>query len=127
MLDELKYLETKNEKYPYIYSLNVMSVIQNEYGSLAKWGNLVEPKDGSEANLQALIDFFTEAINDGIDLENGKTKNNRPFVTKRQTGRILAEAGLEKVTTSLKNAVVSNNSEETQNQKNVITTQNPMI
>lgn len=127
MLDELKYLETKNEKYPYIYSLNVMSVIQNEYGSLAKWGNLVEPKDGSEANLQALIDFFTEAINDGIDLENEKTKNNRPFVTKRQTGRILAEAGLEKVTTSLKNAVVSNNSEKTQNQKNVITTQNPMI
>lgn len=127
MLDELKYLETKNEKYPYIYSLNVMSVIQNEYGSLAKWGNLVEPKDGSEANLQALIDFFTEAINDGIDLENEKTKNNRPFVTKRQTGRILAEVGFEKVTTSLKNAVVSNNSEETQNQKNVITTQNPMI
>lgn len=127
MLDEIKYLETKAEKYPYIYSLNVMSVIQSEYGSLAKWGDLVEPKDGSEPNLQALIVFFTEAINDGIDLENEKTKNNRPFVTKRQTGRILAEAGLEKVTTSLKNAVVGNNAGETQSKKNVITTQNPMI
>lgn len=127
MLDELNYLETKTEIYPYIYSLNVMSVIQKKYGSIAKWGELVEPKGDAESDLQALITFFTEAINDGIDLENEKTNGNRPFVTERQTGRILAEVGLKNASISLKNAVVNNNSQENQEQKNVIATQNQII
>ena len=34
MNNDMKYLVTKDKKYPFIYSLNVMSAIQSKYGSL---------------------------------------------------------------------------------------------
>lgn len=106
--NEMKYLETKKgEKFPFIFSLNVMSTVQNKYGSLDEWKELIEPSDGSEPKIDALIFFFTEAINEGIDIENEDNNTNREFVTSKKVGRIITDFGLEEAGEKLKEAVVS--------------------
>lgn len=110
MDSEIKYLETKKgEKYPFIFSLNVMSTIQKKYGSLDSWKNLIEPEDGSEPTIDALIFFFTEAINEGIDIENEDKNETRSYVNEKKVGRIITEFGLENAGKKLKEAVIDAN------------------
>lgn len=107
MNNDMKYLVTKDKKYPFIYSLNVMSAIQSKYGSLDDWANLIEPKEGKkEPNIEALLFFFKEAINEGIDIENEKLKEPVAFVNEKQVGRIISEVGIEEAGKQLKDAVV---------------------
>lgn len=125
MGNEIKYLKTKNEEFPYVYSLNVMEALQNEYGSLENWSNLIEPKDGSEPKIKAMLFFFKEAINEGIDIENENKHEERNFINEKKVGRIISELGIEEIVKQLKNVVVEasgTNSEN--NSKNVIPTQN---
>mgnify|MGYP004613070469 FL=1 len=92
MIDKINYLETKTEKYPLVFSLNVMEAIQDKYGSIDKWSNLIQ-KNG-EPDIKALKFFMTEAINEGIEIENEKNNEKRKSVTSKQVGRILTEVGL---------------------------------
>lgn len=109
MGNDIKYLETKTEKFPFIYSLNVMEAIQKEYGSMKEWSELVEPKDGSEPSIGALLFFFKEAINEGIDIENEKNNDSRKFVNEKKVGRIISEVGMAKAGEQLKASVISAN------------------
>lgn len=112
---EIKYIETKKgEKFPYLFSLNVLSAVQNKYGSLNEWKELIEPADGSEPKIDALIFFFTEAINEGIDIENEEHNQSRELLTSRKVGRIITELGLEEASKKLKEAVVDSNPETTE-------------
>ena len=96
MNNDMKYLLTKDKKYPFIYSLNVMSAIQSKYGSLDDWANLIEPKEGKkEPNIEALLFFFKEAINEGIDIENEKLKEPISFVNEKKVGSIISEIVIE--------------------------------
>ena len=92
MIDKVNYLETKTEKYPLVFSLNVMESIQDKYGSIDKWSSLIQ-KNG-EPDIKALKFFMTEAINEGIEIENEKNNEKRKSVTSKQVGRILTEVGL---------------------------------
>lgn len=92
MIDKINYLETKTEKYPLVFSLNVMEAIQDKYGSIDKWSSLIQ-KNG-EPDIKALKFFMTEAINEGIEIENEKNNEKRKSVTSKQVGRILTEVGL---------------------------------
>ena len=69
MIDKITYLETNSEKFPLAFTLNVMESIQNEYGTLSEWSELI--RNQKEPNIKALKFFITEAINEGIDIENG--------------------------------------------------------
>lgn len=127
MGNDIRYLKTKNETFPFTYSLNVMEAIQNEFGSLNEWSDMVEPKDGSEPKIKALLFFFKEAINEGIDIENENSDQPRKFVNERKVGRIITELGVKTVLEQLKRTVIdagSNNDTEVDEIKNVITTQN---
>lgn len=135
MGDEIKYLNTKNEKFPFVYSLNVMNQIQNKYGTLSAWSDLIEPKDGGEPSIEAVLFFFKEAINEGIDIENENRQEPRPFINEKKVGRIITEIGMPEATRRLKGIVVDstkndneeNNSAEENNGeevKNQIATQN---
>lgn len=127
MGNDIKYLKTKNETFPFTYSLNVMEALQNEFGSLNEWSDMVEPKDGSEPKIKALLFFFKEAINEGIDIENENSDQPRKFVNERKVGRIITELGVKTVLEQLKGTVIdagSNNDTEVDETKNVITTQN---
>ena len=92
MIDKINYLETKTEKYPLVFSLNVMEAIQDKYGSIDKWSSLIQ-KNG-EPDIKALKFFMTEAINEGIEIENEKNNEKRKSVTSKHVGRILTEVGL---------------------------------
>lgn len=127
MGNDIRYLKTRNETFPFTYSLNVMEALQNEFGSLNEWSDMVEPKDGSEPKIKALLFFFKEAINEGIDIENENSDQPRKFVNERKVGRIITELGVKTVLEQLKGTVIdagSNDDTEVDEPKNVITTQN---
>ena len=79
MIDKVNYLETKTEKYPLVFSLNVMEAIQDKYGSIDKWSSLIQKK--RETDIKSLKFFMTEAINEGIEIENEKNNEKRKSVT----------------------------------------------
>ncbi len=121
MNTKINYIETENKKIPFAYTLNVMEAIQTEYGSLNNWASLIEPADGGEPNLKALLVFFKEAINEGIDIENEKTNETKAFLTERQTGRLISEIGIQKAGEKLKELIIdaSDSKQDTlQEQKN---------
>ena len=68
MIDKITYLETDSEKFPLAFTLNVMEALQDEYGTLSEWSELI--RNQKEPNIKALKFFITEAINEGIDIEN---------------------------------------------------------
>ena len=92
MVDKINYLETKTEKYPLVFTLNVMEAIQEKYGSIEAWSNLIQ-RDG-EPDIKALKFFITEAINEGLEIEAEKNGEKRKAITSKKAGRILTEIGL---------------------------------
>lgn len=100
------------KEYPAIFNLNVMEQIQEEYGTVQKWGELTDAK-GGEPNAKALIFGFWAMINEAIDIENDERAEKQPFITKKQVGRMLNDAGLEYSAETLNKAVVEATKEDT--------------
>ena len=92
MVDKINYLETKTEKYPLVFTLNVMESIQEKYGTIEAWSNLIQ-RDG-EPDIKALKFFITEAINEGLEIEAERTGEKRKAITSKKAGRILTEIGI---------------------------------
>ena len=92
MVDKINYLETKTEKFPLVFTLNVMEAIQEKYGTIENWSNLIQ-RDG-EPDIKALKFFITEAINEGLEIEAERTGEKRKAITSKKAGRILTEIGL---------------------------------
>ncbi len=121
MIDKINYLETETEKYPLVFSLNVMESIQDKYGSIEKWSRLIQ-REG-EPDIKALKFFMTEAINEGIEIENEKNTEKRKPITLKKVGRILTEVGLSgtanKIMTTISESIQAENAP-----KNEFTTKN---
>ena len=92
MVDKINYLETETEKFPLVFTLNVMESIQEKYGTIEAWSNLIQ-RDG-EPDIKALKFFITEAINEGLEIEAEKTGEKPKAITAKKAGRILTEIGL---------------------------------
>ena len=92
-------------EYPIVFNLNVMEVIQEEYGTLEKWGKLTDGEEG-EPNAKAVIFGFHEMMNEGIDIQNEETGNDIKPLTLKQVGRIITEYGLLNATKLMNNTVV---------------------
>ncbi len=131
--NELQHVEINGVDYPFIYSLNVMSAVQKKYGSMDKWSKIVEPKPiknkkgemiQPEPDLEALIFFFTEAFNEGIEIENETKGNARQLLSQKQVGRLVTTLGLKEANQKLKEAVISASPEQVEEPKNVNPTQN---
>jgi hypothetical protein len=99
------------KEYSAIFNLNVMEQIQNEYGTMQKWGALTDAKSG-EPNAKAIIFGFWAMINEAIDIENEEKGENTPLFTLKQVGRIISRAGLQKSATELNNAVIEATKED---------------
>lgn len=105
-------IKFKNVEYPMVFNLNVMETIQEEYGTIQKWGNLALPDTKEnpdvEPNVKALKCGLTAMINEGIDIYNeGKgEKDQLKPVTTKQIGRLLTELGLTEVANQMSNVVV---------------------
>ena len=121
MIDKINYLETKTEKFPLVFTLNVMESIQEKYGTIEKWSELIQHKD--EPDIKALKFFMTEAINEGIEIENEKLNEKRKAVTSKQVGRILTEIGLSGTANKIMNTI-SESIQTEEVSKNTLTTKN---
>ena len=121
MLDKINYLETETEKFPLVFTLNVMESIQEKYGTIEAWSNLIQ-RDG-EPDIKALKFFITEAINEGLEIEAEKTGEKPKAITAKKAGRILTEIGLSGAASKIMSTVAESIQSETE--KNVDSPQNP--
>lgn len=104
----------KDKKYSLVFNLNVMEVIQDEYGTVGKWGELTDGSTG-EVNAKAVIFGLTEMLNEGIDIDNEENGTDiKPF-TKKQVGRILTEIGLQAATQKLNETVIESTKSDEKN------------
>ena len=124
MIDKITYLETDSEKFPLAFTLNVMESIQNEYGTLSEWSELI--RNQKEPNIKALKFFITEAINEGIDIENEKSSEKRASITSSKAGRIITEIGLKRVANT-KTKMITESMPHDEKSKKVKTTKNQKI
>ena len=124
MIDKITYLETDSEKFPLAFTLNVMESIQNEYGTLSEWSELIRNK--KEPNIKALKFFITEAINEGIEIENEKSSEKRASITSSKAGRIITEIGLKKVANTI-TKMITESMPHDEKSKKVKTTKNQKI
>lgn len=124
MIDKITYLETNSEKFPLAFTLNVMESIQDEYGTLSEWSELIRNK--KEPNIKALKFFITEAINEGIEIENEKSSEKRVPITSSKAGRIITEIGLKKVANTI-TKMITESMPHNEKSKKVKTTKNQKI
>lgn len=124
MIDKITYLETDSEKFPLAFTLNVMESIQNEYGTLSNWSELI--RNQKEPNIKALKFFITEAINEGIEIENEKSSEKRVSITSSKAGRIITEIGLKKVANTI-TKMITESMPHNEKSKKVKTTKNQKI
>ena len=98
-------IEYKGVKYNLVFNLNVMEVIQDEYGTLDEWGKLTDAKVG-EPNAKAVVFGFTAMLNEGIDIDNEDKGTDIKPLTHKQVGRMLTEIGLREATLKMNNTVI---------------------
>lgn len=108
MKDKIIYIEVENEKYPMCFNLNVMEEIQEEYGSISKWGEIVENKrNGEEPKIKDLKKGLRIMINEGIDIENENAEVKRDFLTSKQIGRLISKISLKDTIAKIKEITVN--------------------
>lgn len=107
-------LEVEGKKYQLVFNLNVMQEIQEEYGTLEKWGELTDGKAG-EVNVKALIFGLTCMINEAIDMKNDDEGTTGSLLTEKQVGRLITKAGIEKSARQLNEAIVESTKTDAKN------------
>lgn len=112
-MNELSSIEYKGKKYALVFNLNVMEMIQEKYGSVEKWGELVEASE--EPKAKDIKFGFAAMLNEGIDIYNEDNDDERPYFTERQVGRIISEIGLQTAAEKLNNTVVESTKSDEKN------------
>lgn len=105
----------KDKDYKLVFNLNVMEKIQEEYGTLDRWGELTDGADGSEVNIKALVFGITEMINEAIDIDNDENGKREPFVSHKLVGRMLTEIGIESAAQNMNELVIESTKNDSKN------------
>lgn len=96
-------IKYKGKSYELAFNLNTMEAIQEEYGTLGKWGELTEEE---EPNAKAIKFGLGEMINEGIDIYNEEHEDKREFFTDKQIGRVITEIGIAEIAKSMNKTVI---------------------
>lgn len=107
MQNKLTYIENNGRKYPIVFNINVMEEIQEAYGSVGAWGEIVENAKTGEPRVKDLKIGLMMMINEGIDIENERTGENVPMVTAKQVGRLIGDVGFQAITDVIKNITIA--------------------
>ena len=99
-------IDYKGQTYEIYFNLNVMQAIQEEYGTLEKWGELSEGANG-EPDAKAVIFGLTEMINEGIEIANENSEKKLEKMTCKQVGRMISEIGFDKIAAVLNQTVIN--------------------
>lgn len=105
----------KGIEYKLVFNLNVMEKIQQEYGSLDKWGSLTDGSDKGEPDAKAVIFGFTEMLNEGIDIDNDDNGTDIKPLTAKQVGRMITEIGPVNATAVLNDTVINSTKDDGKN------------
>ena len=103
----------KGEEYALVFNLNVMEDIQEKYGSVEEWGNLVEAQ--AEPKAKDIKYGIMAMLNEGIDIYNDEHEEKREFLTEKQVGRLLSEIGLSEAAKALNKTVVDSTRSDEKN------------
>lgn len=105
MKDYVGKLQYQEKVYPFIFNLNVMEQIQEEYGTVNKWAGLTDGEVG-EPDAKAVIFGFTCMINEALDMEADEKGTEYRPLTKKQVGRLITAVGLANATNIMNDAVI---------------------
>lgn len=120
MKDASTTIKYKDKEYKIVFNLNVMEEIQEEYGTIEKWGSLCQPTEkNKESDVKALKYGFRAMLNEGIDIDNEENGTNDPPLTLKQIGRMITELGTEETMSALNKTVIESSKS---NEKNVSST-----
>lgn len=117
MKETSKYFEYEGKKYRAVFNLNSMEAIQEEYGSISKWGKLTDGSAG-EVDIKALIFGIREMINEAIDIDNETADVKQEFLTHKQVGRIVSEIGFSKAGETMNELVIDSVRDDSEESKN---------
>lgn len=109
--DTSKAIMYKGKELKMAFNLNVMQAIQEEYGTVDKWGSLTDGQSG-EPDIKALVFGLTEMINEAIDIDNDENGTNEPFLTTKKVGRIITEVGLSEASRILNQTVIDSTKDD---------------
>ncbi len=98
MKDISKEIEINGVKYSLVFNLNVMEDLQNKYGSLKAWLDLVNTTKWEKIDIHALKYGLHLMFNEGIDISNENLPDDKKikFLTERQVGRMITDEMLKK-------------------------------
>ena len=97
MKDIRKHITVEDKTYPLVFNLNVLEEIQEKYGSIEAWGNIVDGSEDKMPSIKGLKYGVQAMINEGIDIENEENGEDRKPLTSKQVGRLLTAYGVENV------------------------------
>ena len=116
MKNKVVYIETEKRKIPLVFNLNVMEEIQEQYGSLEKWGEITQGDGGPKVkDLKAGI---MAMINEAIDIENEENGSNETPLTEKQVGRIMTEVGIQEIENKIREITVASTNSGEEKKKN---------
>jgi hypothetical protein len=98
--------------YDLVFDLNAMETIQDEYGTVGRWAELIDPEPGKEADIKALIFGFQAMLNEGIDMANDNDGGSRPFLSHKQVGRMISQIGMEQAGSKLQELMLRSTASE---------------
>ena len=104
-------IEYKGKTYKLYFNLNVMELIQEEYGTIDKWGDLSDGVSG-EVNAKAVIFGIAAMMNEGLEIEAEENGTDFKPLTLKQVGRIITEVGIKEATKVLNETVIESTKDE---------------
>ena len=110
MKNTVVYIEVDDKKYPLVFNLNVMEEIQEQYGSLDKWGQVTQ-SDG-EPQIKDLKNGILAMVNEAIDIENEENGTNEPMMTAKQVGRLMTKVGISVFVEKIREITVASTKSE---------------
>jgi hypothetical protein len=116
MKNKIVYIETEKKKIPLVFNLNVMEEIQEQYGSLDKWGEITQG-DG-EPKIKDLKAGITAMINEGIDILNEENETYDAPLTEKQVGRIMSEVGIQEIVKKIQEITIASTKNGEDEEKN---------
>lgn len=121
MKDVSTTINYKGKEYKLVFNLNVMELMQDEYGSIEKWGSLCEPTNDAhvEPDVKAIKFGFNAMLNEGIDIDNEENGTNNPLFTLKQVGRMITDLGTRTAMNALNETVIESSKS---NEKNELST-----
>lgn len=110
MKNTIVYIENKGKKIPLVFNLNVMEEIQEQYGSLDKWGEITQ--GNGEPKIKDLKAGIIAMINEGIDIENYENGTNEPLMNLKQIGWLMSDVGIAEIVKKIQEITIASTKSE---------------